>query len=375
MDMNRRMALFLLAGLDVPGRGSSRKFSAGSVAFHYGAVFDQSAVEWYSRFAILVTGGFLNREESRKLMDRGSRLVAYEWSSAFYPGDAVSADLAWQTEARKHQSTRLLNLLPAGGGAAMPGRTALWYDFADPELRSARAAHLAARVNAGGYAGLFLDTLGFEQLPRELRAVFSARHPGADYNREQGSFLESLRTALGPDKILFLNQGYRHAELFLPHADFDLTESYFVGASAGETYFRPWHDRADSWHSISVPMEQLVQPASRRFPGVRFVHLGYASGSDMQTRRAIGYNYAAARLWDHSAYLVAENPAAEKDEVYFADLGRPLAATYSQNPADGVAWREFEGGVVALNTGSRPASILNGRYELAEPPRGYVFRR
>ena len=262
-----------------------------------------------------------------------------------------------------------------GGGAAMPGRPALWYDFADPELRTARAAHLASRVRTSGYSGLFLDTLGFEQLPPEMRAAFSARHPGADYNREQASFLETLRTAVGPDKILFLNQGYRHHELFLPYADFDLTESYFVSASAGDTDFRPWFNAADPWHSILTPMEQLVRPASRRFPHVRFVHLGYAAGHKVETRRAIGYNYAAARLWNHSAYLVAENPGAEQDEVYFADLGRPLAETYEHDPVKGLAWREFEGGVVALNAGSRTASILGGRYELTDPPRGYVSRR
>ena len=374
--MTRRMAVFLLAGLDVAHKGAGRLYSPGLVAFHYGAVFDRNAVEWYTRFAMLVTGGFLSREESQKLLDRASsRLVAYEWSSAFYPADAVSADIAWQTEALKHASTWLLNSQPAEGGAAMPGRAAFWYDFADPHLRAARAAHLAARVSASGYSGLFLDTLGFEHLPTDLRAVFSARHPHADYNREQGSFLKALRAAVGPEKILFLNQGYRHDELFLPYADFDLTESYFVAASAGETHFQPWHNLADPWHSILTPMEKLVQPASRRFPRVRFVHLGYAAGPAVKTRRAISYNYAAARLWDHSAYLVTESPAAEQDEVYFADLGRPLAAISGYDPGEGVAWREFEGGVVALNTGTRAASILNGRYQLADPPKGYVFLR
>jgi hypothetical protein len=375
MDMTRRMALSVLAGLELPRKGAGRLFSPGLVAFHYGAAFDRLAVEWYTRFAMLVTGGFLSREVSRKLMDGGSKLVAYEWSSAFYPGDAVSAELEWQSQALKRSSTWLLNSTPLGGGAAMAGRSALWYDFANPELRLARAAHLTARVSASGYSGLFLDTLGFEHLSPELQAVFAARHPGVDYNREQASFLETLRTAVGPDKILFLNQGYRHDELFLPYADFDLTESYFVGAPAGETHFRPWHDPANPWHSILTVMEHLVAPASRRFPGVKFVHLGYAAGPDATTRRAIGYNYAAARLWNHSAYLVAENPATEQDEVYFADVGSPLAATYSHNRGDGVAWREFEGGVVALNSGSQTASILNGRYQLVDPPRGYVFRK
>jgi hypothetical protein len=372
--MTRRMALFSLAGLDLPSRGARQLSSSGSVAFHYGAAFGRSAVDWYTRFTLLVTGGFLSREESRKLMDRGPKLVAYEWSSAFYPADAVSANLTWQTEALKHMSKWLLNTQPVGGGAATPDREAWWYDFADPELRVARAAHLATRLSVSGYSGLFLDTLGFEHVPPDLRAVFSARHPGADYNREQAAFLGALRTALGPDRILFLNQGYRQYKFFLPYADFDLTESYFVGASAGKPYFRPWHDPSDPWNSILTPMEQLVRPASQHFPGIRFVHLGYAAGSDATTRRAIEYNYAAAKLWDHSAYLVAENPATEHDEVYFADLGRPLSATYSHDPDQHVAWRQFDGGIVALNAGPGKASILNGRYQLADPPRGYVFR-
>src|SRR5437879_3967556 len=160
MDMNRRMALFLLAGLDLPCRSSRRLFSPGLVAFHYAAAFDRSAVEWYTRFAILVTGGFLTREGSRKLMDRGSKLVAYEWSSAFYPADAVSADPAWQTEALKHTSTWLLNSLPLGGGAAMPGRSALWYDFADPEPRAARPAPRATREGPHGYSCVLLRSAG-----------------------------------------------------------------------------------------------------------------------------------------------------------------------------------------------------------------------
>lgn len=119
-------------------------------------------------------------------------------------------------------------------------------------------------------------------------------------------------------------------------------------------------------------MEQLVVPASGQFPHVRFVHLGHAAGTDVNTR-AILYNYAAARFWNHRAYLVAPSPAAEQDDVYFANLGRPLAATFSQGPTDGIAWRGFEGGVVALNTGSGTASIMGGCYQLTDPPRGYVF--
>ena len=108
---------------------------------------------------------------------------------------------------------------------------------------------------------------------------------------------------------------------------------------------------------------------------MRFVHLGYAAGSVEQTRRAIRYNYAAAKLWNHDAYLLTADPQAEPDEVYFTELGRPLTASYVHEKSKNVAWREFEGGIVAVNSGSRTESILNGRYRLPDPPSGFVFLR
>jgi len=267
----------------------------------------------------------------------------------------------------------LLNSQPVSGGAASPGRGAYWYDFADSDLRLQRAQDLANRVISNGYGGVFLDTLGFEQLPAEMRHVYTERHPDLDYNTAQAGFLQALRTCLGPDRRLFLNQGYRQAEIFLPHASLDLTESYFTAASSDTTTFRPWYDPRRPWESILIPMEKLVMPASRRFPKVEFVHLGYAAGPPAQAYRAIQYNYAAAKLWDHDAYLMMPTPQREQHEIYFMDLGRPLSV-YSHDPGKGVAWREFERGIVALNTGPTPASILNGRYHLSDPPRGYIFR-
>jgi hypothetical protein len=188
------------------------------------------------------------------------------------------------------------------------------------------------------------------------------------------AFLEKLRQHLGT-RILFLNQGYRHAELFLPYADYDLTESYFTTAPTDRTKFRVFHDPIAPWESILTPMEQLVIPASRRFPRVRFVHLGYAANPIEQTSRAIRYNYAAAKLWGHDAYLVTADARAERDDIYFTHLGAPLTWSCAYDAGRNVAWREFEGGIVALNSGSQTESILNGRYHLPDPPNGFVFLR
>lgn len=347
----------------------------GRMAFCYNATFDTPALDSYARFEFLVTGAILRPSETKKLLFRGLRLIAYEWSSAFYPGDPVSAHPTWQNEVQSHASQWLLQRQPAGGGAASPGKTALWYDFADPELSLRRAEHLAARLAANGYEGVFLDTLGFEQLPPAMQQAFLTRHPHTDYNKAQAGFLQALRAKLGPRAIIFLNQGYRQANLFLPYANFDLTESYFTAISSHGTLFRPWHDPIAPWESIRTPMQQLIEPAALRFPQVRFVHLGYAAGTAEQMQRAILYNYAAAKLWNHDAYLMHPHVSPQIDDIYFRDLGRPLHADPRYDDAAQLAWRTFEGGIVALNAGARSAQILDGRHDLPDPPRGYYFPR
>jgi hypothetical protein len=371
--MTRRATLLSItqASLFRPLRAAQS--GRGRVAFCYSAVLDNAAMEWYTRFELVVTGGILARQETQKLLDRGCRPVAYEWSSAFYPGDPVSAPLEWQNVVLKEPDHWLLHPRPVGGGAAAPGRTAYWYDFANPEMVRQRASDLAGRIIANGYAGVFLDTLGFDQLPDEMRSEFITRHKGVDYDRMQGSFLASLRARLGPDRLIFSNQGYRQATHFLPHVNLDLTESYFTAVSGNATLFRPFNDSRRPWESIYTPMEQLVAPASRRFPMVEFVHLGYAGGTANEIRRAISYNYAAAKLWNHQAYLMMSSAQTEQDQVYFADLGRPVSSTFSVDERQRVAWREFENGLVALNQGQEAAVVPGGRHRLQDGPRGYIF--
>jgi hypothetical protein len=370
LNITRRAVLLSTASsILAPAQTSA----AGKVAFHYSAIFSEAQLSWYARFKMLVTGGVLSREQSQALQDRGCKLVAYEWASGFYPGDSSSAEPSWQKTVMSHPEW-LLNSQPVGGGAAAPGRTAFWYDFSNLQLVDARAAYLAERIRANRYAGLFLDTPGFEYLPAVIQQAFTQRVPGVDYNQAQGAFFAKLRQYLGSG-IIFLNQGYRHAEHFLPYADYDLTESYFVASTGTGTQLKPFHDPATPWQSILTPMEQLVMPASQKFPRVRFVHLGYAAGTQEQMNRGVRYNFAVAKLWNHDGYLVAPELGGEQGEVYFNTLGKPVTRSYVYEADKRVAWREYEGGVVAINCGPASASILNGRYQLLDPPNGYVFLR
>lgn len=333
-----RRALLLGAAAGSPPRGG--------VAFHYAAVFDQRALAWYTRFDVLVVGAVLAQDQTRRLRAAGpSRLIAYEWSSGFYAGDAVSSPLDWQERVAKGRWA--LNERPVTGGAAEGGRGAYWYDYDNPELCRERALFLAGRIEAAGYDGIFLDTLGFEQLPASMRQAYARKYPSGDYNKAQGRFLAELRRLL-PRKILFLNQGYRQADLFLPYADFDLTESYMTGVdNQGGTRFRVWHDPKLPWEAVKTPIEQLILPPARRYPKVRFVHLNYAAGSAATIRQAALYSYACAKLFGHEGYLVA--PAAfqwEESDCYFQRLGQPLEPAYRE--AGGRVTRRFEGGTVGI---------------------------
>jgi hypothetical protein len=367
MTLTRRDLL-----LAVPAALHGRTAVPGPVAFHYEAVFPAAAVEWYTRFEMLVTGAVLPPSQTNVLRRNRTRLIAYEWSSGFYPGDSVSASARWQAVVRNNASKWLISANPVGGAAAAPGRTALWYDFAEPGLVAARAGYLAELIGSAEYDGIFFDTPGSEQIPQQMLAAFKQRHPQADYDRCQGDFFGALKRKLGPGKTLFLNQGYRHADAMLPHADMDLTESYFAAVEGNTTRFRKWHDPAQPWESIRTPMEQLVMPAARKYPKVRFVHVNYAAGGASLAGRAARYSWAAAHLFGHDAYLIAPGSyASERDEIYFANPGRPRSAKYSE--AGGVAWREFENGIVALNSGPGSGKIPGAGLVLPDAPAGYFF--
>lgn len=372
MFLTRRQSLVYLAS-GIRGAGATVN---PTVAFHYEAVFSAEAVRWYGRFSILVTGGILSPEQTAALKAAGLRLVAYDWSTAFYPGQAVQATAAWRNTALGKGARWLLNSSPVSGASAWGG-PAYWYDFGARDMLSARAEHLAEAAGRYGYDGFFFDTLGFTQLPAAMQDEFRRRHPGMNYEQMQGEFLSQLRRCLPNGKLIFTNQGYRNPDAYLPHADLDLSESYFTYLKPdGSTGFRRWYDKKAPWESILTPMQELIVPAQRRFPKVRFVHLNYAAGGAATVRRAIWFSLACARLFGHQAYVVAsKEPLLEADEAYFADLGAPAEPGFQQDRDAGLAWRAFQKAVVALNAGDRPSRIPSLGLDLPDPPCGYVFTR
>ena len=319
------------------------------VAFHYQASFSPQALHWYTSFQHLVTGAILDDKTSDSLRVNNTKLIAYEWSSGFYTGDAVSAPLDWQAQVTAKRKDWLLTPRPLTGAAAEGGRVAEWYNFANSELRKARAQFLAGRLRKAGYDGYFFDTVGIEQIPEPAKRAFAAQHPGLDYNVGQGEFFKELRKAM-PGKIIFLNQGFRHADALLPHADFDLSESYFthIEGQAG-TALREWDSSDKPWEAIKTPMAQLVLPAAKKYPHVRFVHVNYASAGAVLTEKAAQHSFVGAKLYGHDSYLIVpSSPESEESPVYGYDLGRPMGQIVEEA---GIVGREYERAVVGYRFG------------------------
>ncbi len=113
-------------------------------------------------------------------------------------------------------------------------------------------------------------------------------------------------------------------------------------------------------------MENLIAPAMRKFPRVRMVHVNYAAGLTQDVARARRYSLACARLFGQEAYtMVPGAPAAEEDDHYSLELGRPLGQRM-EDSSQTIAWREFERGIVAVNGSAQAARIASLGLELPD---------
>lgn len=343
----------------------------GRVAFHYDAAFSKREREWYTRFDALVTGAILDGALSDALRARGTRMVAYEWSSGYYPGDTSSALMDWQRTVERNKRAWLLSENVMSGAAADSGKGAFWYDFGADEVRQTRADYLALRLRTSNYDGFFFDTLGFSQLPKPMQEAYRQRHPGRDYEKDQGLFLQALRERIGVNKIIFTNQGFRNADAYLPCSDYDLSESYLTASLGNGTLFRAWSDPAKPWESIQTIFDKLVLTAAAKYPKVKFVHANYAHGDAATYSRAARYGWAVSKMFGHEAYLINwGNSALEENEIYFQDTGAALEPMVEEGR---VIWRRFEKGVAAVNPSRKPAAIPSLSIVLPEGQQGYWF--
>jgi hypothetical protein len=358
----------------------------GTFAFHYTPRLTQDELAWLRRFRIVVPGKILPAGQTLKLRRTGSTLLFYDWLTGFYfdgrPRPRRKG--SWESFVYRTRPGWLLNAGRPDAGPDDRGR-AYYYDPFYSDLRRAWTRRLSRMLTHSAYNGVFFDLAGSTSVPEHLRQRYVARHPDVPYDQALSRFLLSLRQ-VAPDAIIFTNQGYRIPEAYLPVADYDLTESLMTSYAWGqpitvfvegeglvqkrETFYRPWEELK--------PLVDAIQADVRRYnPAVKIFHLNYVNPAYRPTGRmqlldgteypvfrkevdrpAIYYGYAAAKLWGQDSYSPSEGVRYAQDEIYFADLGKPLGESYEER--DGLVRRYYEKGIVALNPSATPGTANLG---------------
>lgn len=318
------LALILLAAAEATAA------SRGGIAFHYATPLTPRQLEWYGNFEVLVTHDPLPAEQVQALHRRGTKLVIYEWAVAFYRTRVTP----WH---KRIAPATLLNRDGLRGHLGATDSDAFYYDPATREHERDRATMLARRVRSMGYDGVFFDTTTAQSVHPEALAEYTKRHPNTPYDEAFARFLVRLRGELGKDGVIVTNQGYREAAHYLPHADWEVTESLITRPRDGRFELRPWNDANDRWNSIEFLMQTLIAPAQKAYPRVRFAHINYVDALDP---RRVGEVLAIAKLFDAEAFVTLPSLVADAhSDLYFVDLGRPRSR--------GRGYRTFANGIVA----------------------------
>ena len=283
----------------------------GAVAFHYATPLTPRQLAWYSRFDVLVTHDPLPPAQVAQLHARGTKLVLYEWSVAFYASLAGAWQKQWIADRRG-----LLHSSPLRGGVGSADADAWYYDPASREHLEERPRMLVQKLRAVGYDGVFLDTTTAESVHADALAEYRLRHPDHGYDAAFARFMKNLRRELGTNGVIITNQGYRAAASLLPWADYDVSESLITHPVNGKFAMRPRKDAHDPWKGIDFLMRKLIAPAKKKYPRVRFVHLNYV---DALSPAAVEGIVRIARAHGDEAFVTLPSLAREgsDDDAYF----------------------------------------------------------
>ncbi|HUP47495.1 MAG TPA: hypothetical protein VNA04_01765 [Thermoanaerobaculia bacterium] len=319
------------------------------LAFHYAPSLSPEALAWYSRFDVLVTHDPLPRDQVEQLHAAGTKVLFYEWSVAFYESRAT----AWQRSLLS-DGRDLLNETPLTGWAGSMDSAAWYFDPMSPEHEFGRVEDIVRRLRETGYDGVFFDTTTVASVHPEARKEYEIRHPHVPYDLAFSRFLVHLRQRHSA-AILFTNQGYRSAEHYLPHVDWDLTESLITGPENGSYQLRAWNDASSPWSSTYFVMRTMIEPLAAKYPHVRFGHLNYVSGASAEKIRIV---VAAAQLFGGHGYAAAPSVGEEADAIYFRDAGKAVSPLFDTSGGK-AAWRFFENGLIVVTAANHEITIRN----------------
>jgi len=363
------------AAAEAPPAAALCSSGPGRFAFHYAARLKPKDLAWLRRFQIVVPGEVLPSDQIHAFRAARSELFVYAWLSGLYGGgdDGALGGDPWTAVVRRDRSRWLLNPERPARGPDGRGR-AYYYDPVPSDLAQARASRWADVLRRTAYRGVFFDLVGGLHVPDRLRAVYRARHPDTSYDAALARHLRLLKQER-PVTAIFTNQGHRIPEVYLPLADYDLSESLMTSYEGGPTvralvagegpvthpltFYRPWGELRRAVDAIDADVK-------RHNPAVKILHLNYVTPLLVPTGRtgrldgaavpeywkgvnrpAIYYAYAAAKLWGHESFSALAPVQAVPDEIYFADLGRPLGRSWTEQ--GGLVRRYYDHGVVVLN--------------------------
>jgi hypothetical protein len=339
------------------------------------------------RFRVCLSNGYrhFTGRERAALQTSGCELFIYLWFNGYYEKELA------RTEGESSSIRRFPDMLRAfrtlhrrpewllnpgrplrGSGAAAP---AFFYDYGRADFRAHFIGFIRERLARTGCDGVFFDYIGGWALPEEVKSLWRVRHPGRRYDAAGVQFLKELRRAI-PGLRLFGNQAYRLPPAYYDCLDYDLTESHATSFVWGrearvyvqgqgmqtvrETFYRPW-DGPNGYKAVSRPRRERMagKPRVRVFD-LNYLQPWYVLNGDRAKvegrsvpvyaprtdRPAIFYGYVLGKLTGVAAFASDwYAPGYGRDDLYFLDLGSPVAPTFRQRKD--VVTRYFRKGFVA----------------------------
>ena len=363
----------------------------GDFASSYASPPDD-VLKWLARFNIVEIGGVgdsARPDTIAFLKENGvSDVLCYDWMPAVYyylSGDNYPFT-EWIYENREETTLNPNGPFPHTESMGYDFAREYYLDFGNPAVISKRVAFTVNFLKKHSYTGVFWDWAPgvFIDEPEyaQIKSNFTHKHPASDYKNTVGTFYALLKKKLSPEGyVIFTNQGYRNAKNVLPYTNYDMAESYTTSDSdstqkietenygtinAPHTIYFPVSEEGKETFDDTLFYLNYVENLVKRYGSKnfkKFVFMNYAAPKFVfdrscgkyiaqPPRKAIYLSFASAKLVGETAYLgVPFDSRLEKDDVYFAELGKPLGKTFIKNEKEKYTVRFYENGFVLVYFG------------------------
>lgn len=371
------------------------------IAFNYADEMTAEEIAYLAGFDVVVTGAFVKDAVAAQLRAKGAKLIYYDWLAATYY--CPSGNSAWDEAVYSNRLTWTLDPNPSDPNpmGGQYGCLDLFYDMANQDMISKRAAHLVNLVKSRNYDGVFFDWgSGFHALEEReyffATDEFARRHPGVDYDDGVNDFLAAVKSG---GLIVIMNTAYRsYGSKLVLHADIDVAEALITsdenddGIPEYTIYVQGegLKNEYDSWFNRTqraVHLATTLPAASRAVnPDVRFLFLNYVTPFYAKTgetvtvngqthpvyvptvdRQAVYFGMASSLIGGATAFAGSTDVgiAHTMDDVYLYDMGSPAGdmQTLSADAASNnyVYARQYQHGIAVV-------SSVRQTVQVAAPP-------